>query len=92
MNSVSSDGLRSLVRSRPGSALSRSRDGEGFTDLDVVGTGNLEDNRGMLLGARPGVLGCLSMVKLAERGLEDHIDWTAESRISIKNDRKKEKE
>lgn len=63
MNSNSSDGLRNLVRSRPGSAFNLSRDGEGLRDLDAVdvGTGSLDANRGMPLGARPGT-GCLSMV------------------------------
>lgn len=58
----SSDGLRNLAASRPESACSLSRDGEGLSDLDgvVVGKGSLEAGRGIPLG-RVGVLGCLSM-------------------------------
>lgn len=58
----SSDGLRNLATSRPESACSLSRDGEGLSDLDgvVVGKGSLEAGRGIPLG-RVGVLGCLSI-------------------------------
>lgn len=58
----SSDGLRNLATSRPESACSLSRDGEGLSDLEgvVVGKGSLEAGRGIPLG-RVGVLGCLSI-------------------------------
>ena len=63
MNILSSDGLRSLVTSRPGSACSLSRDGEGLSDLDAVfvGRGKREASRGIPLG-RVGVFGCVSIV------------------------------
>lgn len=62
LNILSSDGLRSLVTSRPGSACSLSRDGEGLSDLDavVVGRGKREASRGIPLG-RVGVFGCVSI-------------------------------
>lgn len=62
LNILSSDGLRSLVTSRPGSACSLSRDGEGLSDLDAVfvGKGNREASRGIPLG-RVGVFGCVSI-------------------------------
>lgn len=62
LNTLSSDGLRSLEASRPVSACSLSRDGEGLIDRDAVdvGKGSLETGRGIPLGF-VGVLGCLSI-------------------------------
>lgn len=61
LNTLSSDGLRSLVASRPGSACNLSRDGEALSDFDAVdvGKGNREalgTGRGIPLGF-VGVLG-----------------------------------
>lgn len=61
LNTLSSDGLRSLVVSRPGSACNLSRDGEGLSDFDAVDEGKgkreaLGAGRGIPLGF-VGVLG-----------------------------------
>ena len=52
LNTWSSVGLRNLVTSRPGSACSFSRDGEGRMDLDgvLVGNGSLDTRRGIPVG------------------------------------------
>jgi hypothetical protein len=60
-----SDGLRSLVASRPGSARNFSREGEGLMDLEAldVGRGSLEAaSRGIALGL-VGVFCCWSILR-----------------------------
>lgn len=65
MRTGCSDGLRSRVASRPGSARNFSREGEGLTDLEVldVGKGSLEAaSRGIPLGL-VGVFCCWSILR-----------------------------